>query len=106
MSRESITTAWRSEEILQELLRNGEVSVESLAKHLQVSAATIRRDLGELERQGLLRRNDGGGPDFRRRDCCNRSGHHDDTGGAQHPPSQGHYRADKRPQYRDGAQPP
>src|SRR5438046_1308621 len=60
MHRENITTERRSEQILQELLRNGEVSVESLAKHLQVSAATIRRDLGELERQGLLRRNHGG----------------------------------------------
>src|SRR5438876_6000473 len=60
MPRENITTERRSEQILQELLRNGEVSVESLAKHLQVSAATIRRDLSELERQGLLRRNHGG----------------------------------------------
>jgi len=60
MHRENITTERRSEQILQELLRNGEVSVESLAKHLQVSAATIRRDLSELERQGLLRRNHGG----------------------------------------------
>lgn len=50
----------RSEQILQELLRNGEVSVDSLAKKLNVSAATIRRDLSELEQQGLLRRNHGG----------------------------------------------
>jgi DeoR family transcriptional regulator of aga operon len=50
----------RSEKILQELLRDGEVSVESLAKRLSVSAATIRRDLTDLERQGLLRRSHGG----------------------------------------------
>src|SRR5499427_10171596 len=50
----------RWEQILQELLRHGEVSVDSLARHFKVSAATIRRDLSELERQGLLRRNHGG----------------------------------------------
>ena len=50
----------RSGLILQELLRNGEVSVENLAKGFKVSAATIRRDLTELEQQGLLRRNHGG----------------------------------------------
>src|SRR5881397_605669 len=60
MPRENITTERRSEQILQELLRNGEVSVDSLAKHFRVSAATIRRDLSELERQGLLRRIHGG----------------------------------------------
>src|SRR5215471_5472146 len=50
----------RWEQILQELLRHGEVSVDNLARHFRVSAATIRRDLTELERQGLLRRNHGG----------------------------------------------
>src|SRR5213593_951018 len=60
MTIESSTASGRSEQILQELLRNGEVSVDSLAKHFRVSAATIRRDLSELERQGLLRRNHGG----------------------------------------------
>jgi DeoR family transcriptional regulator of aga operon len=50
----------RSSLILQELLRNGKVSVEDLAKDFNVSAATIRRDLTELEQQGLLRRNHGG----------------------------------------------
>lgn len=60
MSSEASTAAGRSEQILQELLRNGEVSVDSLARHFKVSAATIRRDLSELERQGLLRRNHGG----------------------------------------------
>jgi DeoR family transcriptional regulator of aga operon len=50
----------RSELILQELLRNGEVAVDRLARQLKVSEATIRRDLAELERQGLLRRSHGG----------------------------------------------
>jgi DeoR/GlpR family transcriptional regulator of sugar metabolism len=50
----------RGSQILQELLRNGEVTVEGLAKSFNVSAATIRRDLTELEQQGLLRRNHGG----------------------------------------------
>jgi DeoR/GlpR family transcriptional regulator of sugar metabolism len=60
MTSEASATSYRSEQILQELLRNGEVSVDSLARHFKVSAATIRRDLSELERQGLLRRNHGG----------------------------------------------
>jgi DeoR/GlpR family transcriptional regulator of sugar metabolism len=57
--KDSVITP-RTEKILQELLENGEVSVETLAQHLNVSAATVRRDLTELERQGLLRRNHGG----------------------------------------------
>ena len=54
------TTEQRAELILQELLRNGEVAVDVLAKQLKVSEATIRRDLSELERQGLLLRSHGG----------------------------------------------
>jgi DeoR family transcriptional regulator, aga operon transcriptional repressor len=60
MSRGNSSAARRSEQILQELLRDGEVAVDGLARQLQVSEATIRRDLAELERQGLLRRNHGG----------------------------------------------
>ncbi|HKV42887.1 MAG TPA: DeoR/GlpR family DNA-binding transcription regulator [Blastocatellia bacterium] len=60
MASESTTSSKRSDKILEELLRHGEVSVENLAKQFEVSAATIRRDLGELEQQGLLRRNHGG----------------------------------------------
>ena len=60
MRGDSSAPADRYELILQELLRNGEVLVETLAQELNVSAATIRRDLTELERQGLLRRNHGG----------------------------------------------
>jgi predicted kinase len=43
-----------------ELSRHDEVSVDSLAKDLNVSCATIRRDLSKLERQGLLRADLGG----------------------------------------------
>src|SRR5215475_9921294 len=60
MAKENSTTARRSEQILQELLRNGEVAVDKLAEQLKVSEATIRRDLTELERQGLLLRSHGG----------------------------------------------
>lgn len=52
--------ARRAELILQELLRAGAVAVDSLAANLNVSGATIRRDLTKLEHQGLLRRSHGG----------------------------------------------
>ncbi|MCI0490667.1 MAG: DeoR/GlpR family DNA-binding transcription regulator [Blastocatellia bacterium] len=60
MAVESSVASHRWEQILRELLRNGEVSVEGLARQFNVSSATIRRDLSDLERQGLLRRNHGG----------------------------------------------
>jgi DeoR family transcriptional regulator of aga operon len=50
----------RTEEILKELLRTGEVSVSDLVRQLNVSPATVRRALGSLERKGLLRRTHGG----------------------------------------------
>ncbi len=50
----------RTTAIVEEVLRRGEVSVETLAEGLGVSAATIRRDLNDLERQGLVRRTHGG----------------------------------------------
>jgi DeoR family transcriptional regulator of aga operon len=59
-ANEHSAAAQRSERILQELLRAGEVAVEELAKQLDVSASTIRRDLTVLERRGLLRRTHGG----------------------------------------------
>lgn len=46
--------------ILTALQQSGGVSVEGLSKELEVSLVTIRRDLDELERQGLLRRTHGG----------------------------------------------
>src|SRR5712691_9012828 len=59
MINDTSAASHRWEQILQELLRHGEVSVDSLAKNFKVSSATIRRDLSELERQGLRRRNHG-----------------------------------------------
>ena len=50
----------RSTAIVEEVLREGEVSVEALAARLDVSLATVRRDLAGLERQGLVRRTHGG----------------------------------------------
>jgi DeoR family transcriptional regulator of aga operon len=46
--------------ILKELRRSGTVSVESLSADLDVSLVTIRRDLDQLERDGLLHRTHGG----------------------------------------------
>lgn len=46
--------------ILRELRQSGVVSVEALRDRLDVSLATVRRDLQELEERGLLRRTHGG----------------------------------------------
>jgi DeoR family transcriptional regulator of aga operon len=46
--------------ILRELRQAGSVSVEALRDKLEVSLATVRRDLQELEERGLLRRTHGG----------------------------------------------
>jgi DeoR/GlpR family transcriptional regulator of sugar metabolism len=50
----------RTQFILQELLTNGEVSVDTLTQRFGVNSSTIRRDLERLERQNLLRRVHGG----------------------------------------------
>jgi len=50
----------RATAIVEEVLRQGEVSVEALAARLGVSLATVRRDLATLEREGLVRRTHGG----------------------------------------------
>lgn len=50
----------RAQQILRELLRAGEITVEQMAKSFAVSPSTIRRDLRELENVGLLRRTHGG----------------------------------------------
>jgi DeoR family transcriptional regulator of aga operon len=55
-----LTQPDRTDEILKELLRTGEVSVADLVEQLNVSPATVRRALGSLERKGLLRRTHGG----------------------------------------------
>lgn len=50
----------RQKEILDFLKANSAASVADLCERLQVSEMTIRRDLHELDRQGLLRRVHGG----------------------------------------------
>lgn len=56
----SATPSPRAERILRELRQAGAISVEQLCALLGVSVATVRRDLQDLEDQGLLRRTHGG----------------------------------------------
>lgn len=60
MARTSSAGAERMKAIMHELLRVGSISVEGLTGQLNVSVATVRRDLAALEEQGLLRRTHGG----------------------------------------------
>ena len=50
----------RGKQILQQLLRDGEVTVLQLAARLNTSTTTVRRDLTDLEGAGLLRKTHGG----------------------------------------------
>ena len=50
----------RNKEILRQLSRDGEVTVDQLAQRFEMSTATIRRELSNLEGAGLLRRTRGG----------------------------------------------
>ena len=50
----------RRREILQVLSRDGVVRVVALSRELGCSEATLRRDLQEMDRDGLLRRTHGG----------------------------------------------
>ncbi|MGD0479952.1 MAG: DeoR/GlpR family DNA-binding transcription regulator [Terracidiphilus sp.] len=54
------TQQQRIQFILTSLQETGSVVVEDLAEKLKVSVVTIRRDLDQLEQQGLLRRTHGG----------------------------------------------
>lgn len=54
------TQQQRTQFILTSLQETGSVVVEELAEQLKVSVVTIRRDLDQLEQQGLLRRTHGG----------------------------------------------
>ncbi len=46
----------RQKHILDRLSENGQLSISELVEGLQVSADTIRRDLSELEKQGVLQK--------------------------------------------------
>lgn len=50
----------RKKKILQEVQQHGSVEVSELAEALDVSAMTVRRDLAELDEQGLINRIHGG----------------------------------------------
>lgn len=52
--------AGRQQRILQYAQENGNVQIKELTQYLGVSEATIRRDLGELDAQGLVKRTHGG----------------------------------------------
>jgi DeoR family glycerol-3-phosphate regulon repressor len=50
----------RQQRLLDEVRRNGSLSVDALASRLEVTAQTVRRDLRALSAQGLLARFHGG----------------------------------------------
>ena len=50
----------RQKEIMTLLQQKGSISVAELAKTLFVTEMTVRRDLGEMEKGGFLRRYRGG----------------------------------------------
>ncbi|HKR59670.1 MAG TPA: DeoR/GlpR family DNA-binding transcription regulator [Pyrinomonadaceae bacterium] len=60
MEQDILIENQRAQAILRELLRDGNITVEQMAQTFDVSVSSIRRDLRELERAGLLRRTRGG----------------------------------------------
>lgn len=60
MPKMSTKAAQRRDRILRELQHSGSVTAEHLSAVLEVSIATARRDLQELEDTGMLRRTHGG----------------------------------------------
>lgn len=50
----------RENQILKELRQKGSVSMDGLIETLGSSAASVRRDLGKLQKKGLVRRTHGG----------------------------------------------
>jgi DeoR family transcriptional regulator of aga operon len=60
MAEQSGKQSNRNAVILRELRQEGAVSVDALRDKLNVSLATVRRDLQELEVRGMLRRTHGG----------------------------------------------
>jgi DeoR/GlpR family transcriptional regulator of sugar metabolism len=60
MARLQRNPAARRQRVQRQILIDGAVSVEQLARALDVSLATVRRDLAWLDAQGLVRRTHGG----------------------------------------------
>ncbi len=60
MVQKARNPAGRRLAIQRQVLLDGTVTVETLARDLDVSVATIRRDLTSLEEEGLVRRTHGG----------------------------------------------
>jgi DeoR family transcriptional regulator of aga operon len=56
----SVKTEQREKQMLQAVLRHGNISVDELASLLGTSAASVRRDLIRLEERGLVNRTHGG----------------------------------------------
>ena len=54
----------RRQQILNLLEETGTINVNELAERFQVSLVTIRNDLDDLEKEGLLQRTFGGGSLF------------------------------------------
>ena len=52
--------AARQQAIVDLLITHSSLTTETLSKQLNVSRETIRRDLSELERKGILTRSHGG----------------------------------------------
>ena len=50
----------RQNQILECLQENGHISIQEICEMFNISEMTARRDLNELDRQGLLRRTHGG----------------------------------------------
>jgi DeoR family glycerol-3-phosphate regulon repressor len=55
-----MVAAYRREAILELARQGSKLSVEEIARQFNVSRETVRRDLGQLQSQGLLRRVHGG----------------------------------------------
>ncbi|MBL6957969.1 MAG: DeoR/GlpR family transcriptional regulator [Rhodospirillales bacterium] len=55
-----MTIEERREQILELVSRQGYVAIDALAQHFQVTPQTIRRDINELDHQGVLQRHHGG----------------------------------------------
>jgi len=58
--KNSIIPASRQQKIMEYVKEHGSAQIKDLAEYLEVSVATVRRDLDELDTQGLLVRTHGG----------------------------------------------